>query len=141
MFFGRKKDAGEAWNKSQGKGSELRAFPRMSIKTLVTVRSANRESHCRLHDLSLGGLAFIAPWQLVPDDRVTLSLPPPEGIMKAPKYPAAIDAVVCRTIPSQKYPGSFQVGVKFVNPNADAQTIIRLWFESFGEAPEKGRGR
>src|SRR3954467_12558314 len=122
MFFGKKKDASEAW-KAQGKGAELRVHPRMTLKTLVTVRHLNKESHCKMHDISLGGLAFISPWNLEANDPVSLTLPPPEGILgaKAPKHPAYIDARVCRTIPSPKYPGMFQVGVRFVNPSAEAQ--------------------
>ena len=140
MFFGKKKDATEAW-KAQGKGSELREHPRMGLKTLVTVRHLNRESHCKLHDISLGGLAFISPWELVNHDSVSLILNPPEGVfgVKAPKQPAYIDAKVCRVFPSPKYPGMWQVGVQFQNPSKEAQVVVRMWFESFGEAPEKGR--
>jgi hypothetical protein len=140
MFFGKKKDAAEAW-KSQGKGSELRTHPRMALKTLVTVRALGREAHCKLHDLSLGGLALIAPWELTANDPVSLILDPPAGVPKAPKDAAYIDARVCRTIPSPKYPGSFQVGVRFVNPRPDAQAVIKCWFDTFGESSSLQRRR
>lgn len=142
MFFGKKKDASEAW-KTQGKGAEQRVHPRMGLKTLVTVRHGNKESHCKMHDISLGGLAFISPWQLESNDAVSLILNPPEGVFgpKVPKHPAYIDARVCRTIPSPKFPGSWQVGVRFMNPSPEAEKVIRLWFESFGEAAEKSAQR
>ncbi len=140
MFFGKKKDATEAW-KATGKGAEMRTHPRMALKTLVTVRCRAQEAHCKLHDLSLGGLAFIAPWSLEQNDPVSLTLEPPQGIGggKALKSAAAlINARVCRVIPSPKNPGSFQIGVRFMNPTTEAQEVIRLWFESFGETAEKG---
>jgi hypothetical protein len=140
MFFGKKKDATESW-KQQGKGEELRTHPRMGLKTIVTARARGREAHCKLHDLSLGGLAFIAPWSLDQNDPVSLTLDPPQGMPKAPKHSAFIDARVCRTIPSPKYPGSFQIGVKFLNPSPEAQEVIRCWFLSFGEMPEKTERR
>jgi len=135
MFFGRRNDATDSW-KIHGAGDELREHPRMELKTLVTVRALGKEAHCRLHDISLGGLAFVAPWKLPPNTPVSLELPPPKGLQKAPKGTAAVEARVCRVIPSPRYAGSFQTGARFIHPSLEAQAIIRLWFETFGESPE-----
>ena len=135
MFLGKGKDASEAWGKA---GEDHREFPRMALKTLVTVTAGRREAHCKLHDLSLGGLAFIAPWRLEPNDAVSLVLPAPETGKKPPP-PANIDARVCRVVASQKYPGSWQTGVRFSSLDAPSLEVVKLWFSFFGESPEKRR--
>jgi len=139
MFLGKKKDAG-AW-KVQGNGAELRGHPRMAIKTLVAVRANRRkEANCRLQDISIGGLGLIAPWSLAIGESVSLTLGAPP-VPKAPKTPAFIDARVCRVVPSTKEPGSFQTGVRFESLTEEADVIVRLWFDFFGETIEKKPAR
>ena len=139
MFLGKKKDA-ETWKK-QGGGAELRGHPRMTIKTLVAVRAhRRRETNCKLVDISLGGLGLLAPWQLEIGEQVSLSLPPPP-VPKAPKLPAYIDARICRVVPSAKEPGVFQTGVRFEEMSEEAERVVRLWFDFFGESAEKRQAR
>jgi c-di-GMP-binding flagellar brake protein YcgR len=135
MFLGKKKDA-DTW-KEKGGGSELRTHPRMPIKTLVALRTRGRkEANCKLTDISLGGLGLTAPWPLTIGDAVSLTLPPPH-VPKAPKDPVFIDARVCRVIPSKKSPGEYLTGLHFEEMSEEAERVVRLWFDFFGEPPEK----
>jgi hypothetical protein len=138
MFFGKKKDASEAW--SRAAGTDARQFPRLGIKTIVDIQTLGKEAHCRLHDLSLGGLAFIAPWEMTPSDPVLIVLPPPEGGGRKRPEPAKIEARVCRAVRSVKHDG-WQVGVRFTQVDERARALIRQWFETFGEDAERGAAR
>lgn len=136
MFFGKKKDPGEAWSKTAG--SDSRQFPRLGIKTIVLVRALGREAHCRLRDLSLGGVAFTAPWELTTSDPVSIEIPAPDGLGRRKLDPARVEGRVCRSARSPKGEG-WLVGVRFTppHPSVEARTLIKLWSESFGEAAEK----
>ncbi len=133
MFFGRKKDESREW--AAATGSEQRAFPRMGLKTIVGVRVFGREANCRLRDLSLGGLAFIAPWEVTPGDPITISFPGPDGLPRMRRQEVASEGRVCRCVRSEKYDG-WQVGVRFIEIPPDGKRLIRLWFETFGESPD-----
>ncbi len=136
MFFGKKKEPASAWT---GEGREKRVHPRLSLKTLITVRTRTmREAHCKLQDLSLGGLAFLSPFACAPQDLLTVTIPPPEGVIRrTPPSPVIVEARVCRVVPSPKVEGSFRIGVKFLDPRPEVLDIVKLWFDSFGEAPDQ----
>lgn len=132
MFFGKKRDASQAWSKTSGE--ESRRFPRLGIKTIVDVEVLGKSAHCRLMDVSLGGLAFVAPWEIGRDVALHVSVPPPEGLGLKKLAPAALEGVVCHCERDMKRDG-WQVGVRFAEVAPAAQELIELWFQSFGETP------
>jgi hypothetical protein len=136
MFFGRKKESERL--KPAG-GDEKRKTPRLKLKTLATIRARKGDHHCKIQDLSLGGMSFLYPERLLTADYVSIVLPPPAGVVTRKKVEEAyLEAHVCRVVPSDKNPGQFQIGVRFLSPQDEALETIRLWFESFGEASEAG---
>jgi hypothetical protein len=134
VFLGKKKDESKEWAKA---GSDDRQFPRMGLKTIVGVRVLSKEANCKLRDISLGGLAFISPWQLAAGDPISIVLPPPDmGPHEVRRFEEKIEGRVCRCVPSQKY-GGWQVGVRFREVTPEARALIRAWFEAFGESPDR----
>src|SRR2546430_1024909 len=83
-------------------------------------RARKGDHHCKIQDLSLGGMSFIYPEKLLSADYVSIVLPPPAGVVTRKKVEEAyLEAHVCRVVPAEKYPGQFQIGVRFVLPQAE----------------------
>jgi hypothetical protein len=137
MFLG-SRGTDETW-KAGGKGEDQRAHPRMDLRTFATIRYGEKEASCKLHDISLGGMCFVAPWPVQVDEVVHLKLDPPQGILgtKTPKHAATMKARICRVSAVRGQKGRFKVGAKFLALTVEGELMLRMWFHSFAVSPER----
>jgi len=136
VFLGRKKDPAE----TAGSGKERRRWPRMTLRSLVRVRLRKRgQLHCHLRNLSLGGLAFSAPFRVDLNEPVSFEIDPPEGAGVG-GHRVEIDGTVVSSTKSARADGTFIMGCRFGPLDEDSRRTILAWFESFGEEAEFGAG-
>ncbi len=135
MFSGRKQDPLGEWLRAGG--TEHRRFPRLPLKTLARVRFQRATSHCRLRDLSLGGLSLIAPFPVRVGEALAIELDAPDGTT-VPRV--GLEGAVVSSAPRAPGEAEHVVHVRF-QPGQDwARRALLAWFEAFGEEAEYGAG-